>query len=214
MGWPDADTFVTDDELNNYIVDSARELHSLLVNLWPAGQFGRSAQLIPTIVGQSSYNLLDDFSRLIGVRMQIADSYVPIEPLDPTVDLLLLSTRSWDYARTKYWVIRESDTLSVIQFYPPPAAVYTVVVFYIEKPPAFVDDSATSWMGEDEYIVLDCCIKCAAKQEQDPGIFVQQKERYQKRLEDQATPLDLGRAPTVQDVRSAASREDIWWFRR
>lgn len=214
MGWPGADTFVADSELNNYVNDSVRELHSLLVNLYPAGQFAMVITTLAVTAGQILLPMPADFGRLVSLRMLIADSWVPIEPLDPTSELILLSTRSWDYARVKYILTRTTSTLAAMQLYPPPAAAYSLELFYVQAPPIYLLDGDTSYLGEDEYTILDCCMKLAAKQEQDVSVYAAQKEAYQKRLEQQATPLDLGRGPTVQDVMSSASREDIWWFRR
>lgn len=214
MGWPVADTFVTDSELNKYIADSARELHSLLVGLYPAGHFGMLITTFPTVIGSSLYPLPNDFGRLVSARLLVSNTLVPIEPFDMTVDLLILDNRSYDYARVKYVLDKGIDTLTQLQLYPPPAAIYTIYVFYVQRFPAFAADDEASWMGEDEYIVLDCCLKCSAKQEQDGSSFLRQKTEYQTRLEQQTTPLDLGRAPTIQDLKSASSREDAWWFRR
>lgn len=215
MGWPAADTFVTDAELNNYVLDSAAELHSLKVNLYPAGTYGTTPFAISTIVGTVTYALPADFGRLVSIRMTIANTLVPIEPFDMTTDLIILDTRSWDYARVKYQLMRGSSTFAEVNFYPPPAAVYALVVFYVQGPPTFPGgDADTSWLGDDEYIIVDCCLKCAIKQEQDPSGFAAQKQVLQARIEQQATPLDLGRGPTVQDVMSSTSREDAWWFRR
>jgi hypothetical protein len=184
------------------------------MSLYPAGQFGMIQVALTVTPGLPIYPLPNDFGKLVSVRMLIADSWVPLEPLDVTAELILLSTRSWDYARVKYLLMRSSSLSAGIEFFPPPAAAYSLQIFYLQTAPFFDSDGATSWLGEDEYLVLDCCIKCAAKQEQDATVFLQQKSAYQQRLEQQTMPLDAGRGPTVQDVMSSASREDIWWFRR
>jgi hypothetical protein len=214
MGWPDVDTFVTDAELNNYVNDSVRELHSLLIGLYPAGQFAMQSAALPVAAGQSLVLMPNDFGRLVSLRMLIADSWVPLEPLDVTTELMLLSTRSWDYARVKYILTRSTSLIAAVQLFPPPAAPYTLQLFYTLLPPTYAADADVSYLGEDEYTILDCCVKCAVKQEQDAAPYLAQKQAYEARLAQQATPLDLGRGPTVQDVMSSASREDIWWFRR
>jgi hypothetical protein len=216
LGWPASDTFCTNAELTEYVVESAKELWSLLATVHRAGQWGYSSATITTVAGTTTYSLATNFGRLIAVRLKYGQQLVPLRRRDTTVDVVNSNNYGWTPSIATYNVFIADDGTFGIVFDPPPAAVYTVFVYYVAAAPFPTSaDSEVNWMGEDEYIILDVMRKCRIKEEADVSELESAKDRYQKRLEDDGIQFDLGEAPHVTDARAAASSQTdmMWWYR-
>ena len=219
LGWPAADTFAVDAELNNYLNDALVELHSLLVTVYRPGQWGVTQQGMTVSAGTYIGNLdsFGDFGRLLKVSLPYNNKYIPLEPGDRTVDVLDLDPITWTPWNVRYY-LSLADPINEIHFSRPPSANTNVVVYYLRSPPVLSADGNSSWMGWDEYVILDAMIKAREKEEDDISSLVAQKNALQARIRAQAEPLDMGRAATVQDARSLESYrgggDESWWWRR
>jgi hypothetical protein len=225
LGWPAADQFVVDTELNSYINDSLAELHSLLVTAHTPGSWGVAPEAIVIVPGQNTYQVsaTDQFGRLLSVRLTWQNEWVPIRKFDPTVDTISLNARSWTPDSVRWWLNSADSTLghdAALTFTPMPDSAQEIIVLYVVSAPIFTTDADTSFMGHDEYVVLDCMLKCMQKEEADTTAVRNQKDAYAMRIRTQAEPLDIGAATTVQDARAAFgedydySRAQTSWFHR
>jgi hypothetical protein len=61
-----------------------------------------------------------------------------------------------------------------------------------------------------EYVITDVAIKMLVKQEDDPSVFIMQKQALEKRIRDKAANRDAAVADTISD----ASAENDWWYWR
>ena len=218
LGWPAADTFVDDSQLNNHINDALAELYSLLATVYRPGQWGVTQQGMTVSAGTYIGNLdaFGDFGRLLKVSLPYANQYIPLQPGDRTVDILNLNPTAWTPYNVKYY-LSLADPINEIHFSRPAATDTSVVVYYLRAAPTLAADGSTSWLGWDEYVVLDVMIKCRKAEEADASDLIADKSALQQRIRMQAEPLDMGRAATVQDARALESSyrdgEREWWRR-
>lgn len=219
LGWPAADTFVVDSELNNYLNDSLVELHSLLATVYRPGQWGTTKAGLIILNGTTSGLLgtFGDFGRLIKVELLYNQQFVPLEPSDRTVEITNTQTLSWTPYNVRYQLSVDGANTALLFTRPTPADI-TVYVTYVRSPPVLAADGDSSWMGWDEYLILDAMIKAREKEEDDTSSLVGQKNALQARIRAQAEPLDMGRAATVQDARSLEEYrkggDELGWWRR
>lgn len=216
LGWPAADTFVVDSQLNNLLNDALVELHSLLATVYRPGQWGMVIAGVVVLSGTTSTALFGDFGRLLKVTLQYNNHHVPLEPGDRTVDITSLDRTTWTPYNVRYYLSVDGVSASML-FDRPPSTDTTILVHYMKSAPVLAADSDTSWMGWDEYVILDCMIKARTGEEGDTQDLIAQKAMLQERIRQQAEPLDIGRAATVQDARaleeSGAVGERSWWQR-
>jgi hypothetical protein len=223
LGWSATDTFVADAEMNSYLIDSLSELHSLLTTVYRPGQWGTILAGLSVPAGTTNAQLLfGDFGRLIKVTLFYNQDDIPMQPGDRTVDITRRDSVQWTPWNVRYYLSvaggttpTDGGTPSLI-FSRPPTVTTDVIVTYIKAAPALANDTDPNWMGWDEYAILDVCIKCRVKEEADVSELEQQKTMLQQRIRAQADPLDMGRAATVQDIRSLEdlrNTDGSWWRR-
>ena len=218
LGWAAADTFAADAELNNYLNDSLVELHSLLVTAYRTGQFGLVVAGTTVLAGTRDAPLafFGDFGRLIKVTIFYNNEDIPLEPGDWTIDAQSRLPEVFTPYKVRYYLVVD-DANTRLMFSCFASTPTTILVHYIKAPPVLSLETSTSWMGWDEYVILDVCIKCESKEEGDVSAFTRQKDILQQRIISQSTPLDMGRGATVQDVRNDnidRYDDDRGWWRR
>lgn len=222
LGWAATDQFVVDSELTGYINDSLVELHSLLASINKPGEWGVTSEGISTVAGTPGYQLSGAMGRMVAVRFLFGDRLYPMERFNPTTEVLVLTARGWSPGVPRYALNKQgglagfADGNCEITFNPPPAAIYTVLATYVQAAPVLVADGDTSWLGADEYVILDVMIKCLQKEEDDFSGPARQKEAFIERLKQQSTPVDQGMPSTVADGRGVNSGRDIaesWFWR-
>lgn len=219
LGWSATDTFVTDAKLNSYVNDSLAELHSLLVTIFRPGSWGVTAEAVPVVVGTGTYSLnAANFGRLVAVRMLYENRLHVLQTFDIITEPLELNQRSWSPSTVRY-VLGMGTSGPLLTFTPVPGSVVTILAYYVQAPPSFTADSDVSWMGFDEYVVLDCAAKCLRAEESDARPEEGAKEAYIARVKQQAEPLDIGQVATITDSRAlderpAFNRDSRDWFGR
>lgn len=101
---------------------------------------------------------------------------------------------------------------NVVTVTPPSSTVVTWSSFNVA--PAVINDLAiyppTTWSntldgvnGWEEYVVADACIKCVAKREWDPSVFMQQKAALLLRLDSETESRNAASPKTVADSRNS-----------
>ena len=123
--------------------------------------------------------------------------------------------RKYDYATASNFPTDATATRyrimgSNIRFTPVPNWSGTVRVWFIPAPPDLSDDVTTvdGIAGFEEWVVLDCCIKCLAKEESDVSVFLDAKMRMEDRIKRLASDRDIGEPDRVRDVLKEATIYD------
>jgi hypothetical protein len=95
---------------------------------------------------------------------------------------------------------------------PAPGAAGTARVYYIPAPATLTTGgSVTSFNGVagwEEYIIVDCLIKAAFKQELDPALLIKQKSDMIDRIKLSLSRMDGAEPDTIRDVY-AETLEDL-----
>ena len=202
--------FVTDAELTSYINASYAELYDLLVQKYGDDYFVANVYPFATDGINDSYNLPDDFYKLLGVDLNLSgtsDSFV-------TLQKFMFKDRN-RYAvpnfQSFYGVtnLRYRVRGTKLWFTPMPAGGQTIRMWYVPKItylvlPADVMDGVSGW---EEYIVVDAAIKMLEKEESDPSVFLLQKQALIQRIEAAAENRDAGSPQVVIDNQY----NDMWW---
>lgn len=219
LGWSATDTFAVDTELNNYINEALEELHALLVTVHKPGTFGTIDTGIIVSAGQSRVVIngpISDFGRVLKVMMQWQDKYVPFAAGDRVTDLQHINPIEWTPYKVRYYVSIDGAN-TALWFDWPPLNNTLIILTYIRRAPILALDADTSWLGWDEYVILDVMLKCRDKEDDDGGALVQKKAHLEQRIRNHAEPVDMGHASTVVDMRAQDYYHDDYdhgWWRR
>ncbi len=194
--------FVSDAELTSYINQSYFELYDLLIQKYGNDYYVADPYSITTDGTHDKYALPDDFYKLLGVDLALAnslDSFITIRPFN------------WS-DRNRYAVPNFQNFYGVtnlryriqnnkIWLTPKPQAGQTIRINYVPRMTELVDDSdvVDGISGWTEYIIIDAAIKCLQKEESDPTVLAVQKVAMIKRIEAAAENRDTGFPATVSD---------------
>jgi hypothetical protein len=223
LGWPAVDDFVLDSELEEMIRASRFELLDLLISIHQGeyrAAFGtlttqadRNLYLMGPIDPSPAYgftpDILGDFSRIRKVAFLVNDRYIPMKRWDVETSVDRADSVVWEASTDiRYRLssgITAGDAEKLIFFHPTPAGEYTVQIWGNEgiENLSFTDTTTINALGNDEYLVLDCMIKCLQMEESDPSLVERQKMRFIEMLQNNGPPMDAGQAATIQDVRGA-----------
>jgi hypothetical protein len=90
-------------------------------------------------------------------------------------------------------------------------------LWYIAAPPVLVESGGVGSVvtfdgvaGWEEYVIIDCLIKAAFKQETDPSLLIKQKTDLIKRIGDSLLRSDGCEPDRIRDVSSEAYDFDPW----
>lgn len=198
-------TFVLDDELRSYINASVCELYDLLVAA-RGKEYYLSSQTFTTTANVTLYNLPSDFYDLVGVDLAVNGRNVTLRRYEfPERNRYQNPVVLPAFTPLVYGI--EGEKLRLL---PAPTGAQSVTVWYVPAPPLYTGDSVyiDGIAGWEEYIVVDCVIKCLQKQESDASSFFAQKEALRRRIQAMSTMRDQGEAARVID---ATSLDDVNW---
>jgi hypothetical protein len=164
--------FVSDSELTTHVNNSGCELHECLVT---ADIYSVATQTL-TITGAESYSLDAAFFRVLQVVRVDGDTLIPLRQIDVRQRTNFLTNEQPDAGA---WLLMGSS----IYLYPKPSSG-TYKVLYIPQWTALSSgsDSVTIPNGWDEYIVVDCAIKCLAKEESGTDHLQAERDRLLERI--------------------------------
>lgn len=205
----DTDDFVTEAEMLSYIDDSNTELHDYLVKADP-----RRYQKRETFTLTSSSNLhtlpADYYGTLeLMVEWGSTQKYTKVEPIQ-TGELHRWESReatSYDrvfrneYSGYGYQFI-DTGVASGMEILPAPSSSTDFIHYYIKVPGTIssTSDTIDGISGWEEFIVLDCAIKCLAKEMSDTNHFERRLMEMKDRLVTMAENRSAGEASHVVDV--------------
>lgn len=198
-------SFITTDELDQFIHDGTEKLHTLLVTL--NQDLLEDTLTKVTVAGTAEYTVTTPMYQLVGIKLVLSSDEVPLHPYDH--DRVTTTQRSsWDADDTPRYKLRfnpSNAAKAAIKFDPPPGAVYTYKVTYIPGPTSYTASSDIVLPFPDYYI-LQAAISCLAKEKTDSSDLRGQLERVEQQIRMWASPVD--REPG--HIYDARSTEDPW----
>ena len=181
--------FITDLELNDYINASLAELHEILVMEDLA--YYESEQTV-TADGSSTYALPTDYFGTQTVERVSGTTYAPLTPVDAG-------------ERHRYAGTGEAIAYRVVgnnlELLPAPTSG-TYRHTYVAYPALLTLDADTidGHMGWEEWIVVDCAIKCHIKEDSTPRALMAERERLTERVVTAAKARLLRHGGRVNEV--------------
>ena len=181
--------FITDSELTNYINQSLKELHALLVSNYGVDPFVDYEDLV--VAANSDETVADlpaDCLKILGVDLQIGGTkWITLKGFNFAQRNLASATNEQGQA-TQYWTnYRYRPRGRKLSITPAASGNLTLRVWYVPEVAELVtgtdtvdvNDALYGWL---EYVIVDACIKCLQKEESDTGVFQQQKQALIKRV--------------------------------
>jgi hypothetical protein len=214
LGELTADTFIKLDTMNRWIAQSARRLASLMINALGEDYFV-ATQSISVVAGTAEYDLPSDYYQTRYVRARVGSGVCRIEK--STIDDLGMDSdanQGWQSRRPSYRVMQGQMVFS-----PTPTEAATVTHVYVPTLIALddsgdpvedlteEDDAIDGHNGWEEWIVLDCCIKAANAQEQDPSAWMAEKAEIEADIR-QSAQMRSGEPDRVRDVYLRSGMEE------
>lgn len=198
--------FVTDAELNGWINASAYELFDLLISQYGDDYFIAAPVTFVTDGQAQLYGLPNDFYKLAGVDLQIdagSDQWVNVPKFNfaDRNRMTSVSVVGPMYKGVMSYRLQDSN----IWLTPLPQSGQTVRLWYVPRDTILVgdDDVLDGISGWEEYVIIDCVIKCLQKEESDTSAFMMQKSAIINRIESVASNRDIGNPQTVVDSQRA-----------
>lgn len=203
--------FVTDTELTTYINASIQELYDILVSSFQDYYLNESG--ITTLnSGQSTISLPADFYKLRGVDRQVDNSnWQTITPFSFTERNDRTNTATYVGYYSNDSGIRYRLQGSQIRLTPQDNCAGNYRLWYIPKVTLLSSnsDSFDGINGWEEYVIVDCAIKCLQKEESDVSVLLSQKQALIQRIRGMANNRDSG-APEV--IVPVMTYSNFWGF--
>lgn len=190
--------FVSDNELLRYIDMSYAKLYDMLVE-----SFENYYTLGPIAVTVSTGNTIPypaDFYKLVGLDMNFGGSFYPLKSFE------FQERGRWVNANKLAYVgiINAAYKLlsTGIVLYPESSAVGQYRYWYIPRRTSLTSDTSTvdGVNGWQQYIVIDCAIKCLQKEESDVSALMAEKNEMIERIRSMATKRDASSPRKISDV--------------
>jgi hypothetical protein len=217
--------FVSTQEWNSYITQSAFELYDLLVTAYEDYYLAPPA-LFLTNGNNTDYPLPDGITSFLHISGEsfVAPPFYKMNGVDVGLSnnnnaWFTLQKFNWNDRNNFVYPQLNSTILGVfnmsyrvmgskIQFIPVPSANQYIRLWYIPrmKQPLADTDILDGISGWTEYVIIDAAIKAMQKEESDCTVLGLQKAAIIKRIEDSAANRDASVADTITDNRSIGSR--------
>jgi hypothetical protein len=204
----EASTFVTDAELGRRLDSAARRLYNKLVAA-QGQEYLRSTATITTVPGQATYDLPEDFWRLLALSALDGTTYRRMAAFELNEVASLLNIQNPTPFAIRYRLNGQqprSDFAAgdLLELVPTPVSEFTIRCDYIptlacEESEGDVRYNGVS--GWEEWMVLDVAIMCLAKEESDPSLLMAQRAQWEAEIASLADGRDEGNPARVSDVR-------------
>jgi hypothetical protein len=182
------DTYISDAEILAMVNASIAQLHNIITGLDP--DYFLSSDDSNVVSGTATYALATDCFKPKGV------------------DLNQLQSGAGERLWTRYRIEGSN-----IRLMPTPGWSETngLRLWYIPTPTVLSADSDTydGISGFDEWVVLNCCVMCAAKEGSDTSVFMAQKKEVERLVRSAAAIRDIGEPDMVRDVYGEHSSAGI-----
>ena len=201
--------YVSAAELIAWINGSIAELYELLVNV--NKDFYRSYHDITVVSGTGTYALDTDHYRLTGVDVQDGSNWYRLRRFNPEERNRLQGSGA-SKRETMYRAMGRTNLILA----PTPSWGGTVRVWYIPNPPNYATDGSENSntfdyiAGWEEYVITDCLIKFAGKEESDASLYAAQKNALIRRIKSMAADLDDAEPDRIRDEWSVDDWPTYW----
>jgi len=199
---------VSDTEVDAYINDSIRLLHSVLVDGTDGQLFAKNAGVLNKI-GTYSYQLPSDFSQLVSVDVKHGTNYIRSTQSDPQdyAQLTQLTGRSLYQERNHFlrWSLEQGR--GELFIFPEPDNTNDVAVQYVPVAPNLsLDTDTLTWPDFwHQWVVFDAAVQCLNKAENQAGANALSVERAstEKRIRDHIKSMTITRIKTIRTATQA-----------
>ena len=201
-------SYISTTTLTDWASESAAELYDIICGVTP--EYFISTTNVTVVAGTATYALPSDFYKCVGLDVLDRNGYWRNMERFQFGSRNNYQSMASDRNLTRY-SIKGSNILLV----PTPNWTSTLKLWYLPNFTSFSTVTTTfdGVNGWDEFIVADLLVKCAMKEESDPGPFLAQKEAQRKRIIDMCAERDLGEPEKIRDVqreRGWASWPSYW----
>ena len=203
-------SFVSDDEIKDYVNSSIAELYDYLVKSYEDYFVSEQAYTIPLATGGGS--LPADFYKALGVDYESGGI---------TSTLRAYSFTERNIYNTPYAVIdRLAEPMykvegSKIKLIPENSASGTITLLYVplapEYPNADLSGNQVEFIipGFVEYVVVATAIRMLMKEESDVSALERERQQLASRIVRAITPRDASGSHAIRDVRKGRYRDDF-----
>lgn len=195
---------VTDTEIDGYINDSIRTLHSLLVDGTDGQLFAKNAGVL-TKIGTYSYQLPSDFSQLVSVDIRVQNWYVRSIQADPQDYAQLTDLRNYGNWTPRRHFLRWSlaQNRAELFIFPEPTNTADVAVQYVPSAPTLSADTDNLRWPDFWYqwVVLDAAIQCVNKEESLSQPLAMERDRIERRIRDHIRSMTVTEVKTIRKPR-------------
>jgi hypothetical protein len=198
-------------ELQRQVNQSIADLHDLLIE-HGGSSYGRQVSTIATVAGAATVSLPTAFYKLYGVDISVeTGKFAPAEPMRFELRNNFDGIAGWNAGRTVCYEV-ESGNPSLLRFWPTPAAVHSVRVWYVAHATELVadGDAFDGINGWEKWVVTDVGIWLRQKQEQDATDLERRLARMTERISKMAPRRDRGEPERTLDTRSRGFPNDGW----
>lgn len=194
---------ITDAEIDGYIADGIRQLHSLLVDGTDGQLFAKNAGGL-TKLGTHSYQLPSDFSQLVSVDVRSGSRYIRSIAADPQEYAQLSDLENYGNHMPRRHFLRWSlaQGRGELFIFPEPDATIDVAVQYVPSAPTLSADSdVLTWPDFwHQWVVFDAAIQCTNKGENFGASQALSAERatIERRIRDHIRSMSVTRIKTIR----------------
>jgi hypothetical protein len=209
------DQFVADDELSDYINQSAGELHDLLVAKYE--DYYTTFTTFTLTAANNIQILPNDFLKLR--RLQFNDAAGP----NPWRQVPQFSMEDMERTNSTYRAAFAYGPYRAYRIFqngiwmsPEDDASGTYRMFYVQRfiPMVLDTDEMADWQGWSEYVIVDATIKCLNKEESEIGPLMAAKAALLQRIEWASANRNAAEPQHFEDVTRSRTREYDDWYPR
>lgn len=202
-------TFVTDDEVTEYLNQELAELHGHLTANGGHPPF-RSYFDISVVADTSLYPLPADFWQCQGVDATIdgitgaLSSFMPLERAAMTG---IMAESPWGLCSPVRYRIQGEN----IEFLPA-TRNFPAKLWYTPSCPRLVEltDMFDGFNGFEVAAIYGACATVLQKEESDPSFYLGQRDRIYRHIDSLVASRDASRPDRVQDVMGGIDSLNIW----
>lgn len=193
---------ISDSEVDAYINDSIRLLHSVLVDGTDGQLFAKNAGVLKSI-GQYSFQLPSDFSQLVSVDVKVNSYYQRSAQADPQDYAALTEDIGCSYQQRAHflrWSLEQGR--GELFLFPEVTVASQVAVQYIPTAPNLSGDTdVLTWPDYwHQWVVFDAAVQCVNKSDNQAAANALSVERAstEKRIRDHIKSMTITRIKTIR----------------
>lgn len=201
-------TFVTDEEITEYLNQELAELHGR-IKLAEGQPHFRSSRNISVTNGTALYALPVDFLSVQRMTCVIDGITRDMEPfMEGERSGLLNSHLVYPYSLAPRYRI-QAGNIEIL----PSTRTFTATLWYVSSCPRLEDGSDTfdGFNGYEVAAIFGTCATMLAKEESDPSFYLGQKERIYRHIDAMAAQRDASHPERVTDVHGSLDAALRWW---